>query len=211
MHRLADALGGDQEAGELQRIEVGLRQGHHHHHPAHVGHRGPLQQVAAGLEADHRSPPVPPVDGPDRHPIPHAHLLAALVQSAAPGAEQAPVAAGRRRRHRDTPGRNWPAGPPPDPGGSQAPSRSHQKPHALAGREGGRRHQLHPMALGAQPFAHHLLRLTAVQVDLQAGTRRQLLQGQAGPDEVERAGGAAQVERGDHGQPNRPPNRPLLW
>ena len=93
MHRLAGGLRGDQEPGELQGIEVGLRQRHHHHHPADVGDRRPLQQVVAGFEAHHSPPPRPPVDGRHRHPVTDADLQAALVETGAAGAQQAAASA----------------------------------------------------------------------------------------------------------------------
>jgi hypothetical protein len=53
---------------------------------------------------------------------------------------------------------------------------------------------LHLVAGLAQAIAHETLRLTAIQVHLQPGPRRNALQGKAGADEVDRAGHAAQIQ-----------------
>ena len=66
--------------------------------------------------------------------------------------------------------------------------------------DGGRRGigvmgpDLHMMALGAKTFADHSLGLTPVEADPELASCGDLLQGQSGADEVERTGGAAQIE-----------------
>ena len=75
------------------------------------------------------------------------------------------------------------------------------------------------LVAGAQEtFTHQLLRLALVKIHHQQLSGGKALEGQFGADEIERTGGTPQVELGPGArfggaarQPNRPPNKPLLW
>jgi hypothetical protein len=50
------------------------------------------------------------------------------------------------------------------------------------------------MALTPQPLNHHLLRFTPIQIHHQPSSQGNLLEGQAGANEVERTRGAPQIQ-----------------
>jgi hypothetical protein len=50
------------------------------------------------------------------------------------------------------------------------------------------------MALAPQPLHHHLLRFTPIQIHHQLSSQGNLLEGEAGANEVERARGTPQIQ-----------------
>jgi hypothetical protein len=74
---------------------------------------------------------------------------------------------------------------------------------------------LDPMTLAPQSLSHGRLGFPGVQIDLQPTLGGKGFKGKPSPHIVQRAGGATQIEAlqgfSGHGQPNSPPNKPLLW
>ena len=143
IHLDPGGFGREQETGELDRIEVGLHQGHHHHDPVAVGHRWPGQQAGAGCHRRHGAPAGGPINPLNLDPIADADLLARFAQPGATHAEQL-VHPRRARGLQSHPakislhGHHQPAGNRAGRGGAVDPIRR-LSPHG--GRPTGARHR----------------------------------------------------------------------
>ncbi len=89
-------LSAEQKAAEQLLIKTRLSQRNHHQHLIHIGQGRTQQLGGAGLEAGHRSATITPITALQADPVPNHHLLAAVGQTGASGAEQLTFTGGTR-------------------------------------------------------------------------------------------------------------------